>query len=685
MNNKVRVILLAVVAVLLLSVPALAADSFAFTEKKATVFEGEDYVLSLKRDGAALDDGELSFTVSNPKVAEVSDDGVVTGLSKGSCNITATLQTARKRFRASIAVQVQRPVKKVTLNTSSLNVYYPDDARVAELLRSDTADEVIVLPVKKSKNLSATCTPSDASSVKVTYTSSDEGVAKISGNNLVGRQAGECDLTVSSVLNPEVSVTYHILVVQPVTKITVAGEDGRKSVAMGGELQLVAECAPADASIQDVIWSSNTPGNATVDEFGVVTGVKKGNVVIEAKAADGSGAAAKIQLTVTQPVDNVVMKQSSIDIIAGSSNAKQVSATVEPNTANDKSVTWTSTDESIATVNAKTGMVTGVSAGSCMLIAASNSNPDVTAVMTVNVIQRVQEIRFDRSSATIRKGDSISLNWDIYPADASVKTVRLVSANPKIATVDDYGTVTGISRGTVNITATATDGSNRKGTVKIDVTQPVEGVSMQNRRYYIQIKKNNTVRATVEPKNANNINCNFWAEDDRMVDVQNTNSNNACNVKGLREGTTTLYVETEDGGYTAQAELRVADFNGAVQIEDCWIENNRIKIVLRNESNFTVEKVYFRVECFDDNGEPVICNRDGISTFFNGTYPIEMYPDESSVHGKFNFVECVYPEYLGAIRVRITGWEDSEGYTRRASDESLWPSADYNKTMHHGF
>ena len=79
--------------------------------------------------------------------------------------------------------------------------------------------------------LQATCTPSDASNRKVSFTSTDEGILKAGNTSARAMQAGECDLIVASVQNPEVQEIYHVLVTQPVTKVTVylpGGKDGER-------------------------------------------------------------------------------------------------------------------------------------------------------------------------------------------------------------------------------------------------------------------------------------------------------------------------------------------------------------------------------------------------------------------------------------------------------------------------
>ena len=54
--------------------------------------------------------------------------------------------------------------------------------------------------------------------------------------------------------------------------------------------------------------------------------------------------------------------------------------------------------------------------------------------------------------------------------------------------------------------------------------------------------------------------------------------------------------------------------------------NNQIRITLRNMSDFTVNRVYFRVECYDRDGNPMVCNTDGESTFFDGSYQLPIDP-----------------------------------------------------------
>jgi hypothetical protein len=276
---------------------------------------------------------------------------------------------------------------------------------------------------------------------------------------------------------------------------------------------------------------------------------------------------------------------------------------------------------------------------------------------------------------------SAQLEWRVEPADASIKDVTFSSSAPKVATVDANGLVTGYTRGTATITATATDGSRKQGSFRVTVTQPVEGVEMAKEIYYIQLHGSGNIKANVLPSNANNQKIIWSIEDDYYAEVR-SNGTNTGRVHGLKTGNTTVTATTEDGGYTATADIKVGDFNGAVLIEDLEVDSrNNIKITLRNMSEIVLEEIYFRIDCFNLWLTPMVCNTDGVSTWFNGVYGMELYPREKSLNGQFNFGKADIQDVLGEIVLTITGWKDSDGYvwtipeSERVTKE--WLNRDY--------
>ena len=667
MEMKKRAIAwLIVLAVCLGTVPALAANVFMFAEKAINIFEGDTYPTELKREGTYDGDGEIVYASNREAVVSVSQDGVLTAVSKGRADVTASLMRNGKRVgQAKTTVNVLRAVNKVTLNTSKLSVYEPGDPAVAGLLKEPTDCQVIVLPAGSSAALAATCTPEDASDRKVTYTSADVGIVKIQGNTLKALQRGECDLTVASVQNPEVTQTFRVLVIQPVKKIAI--DAGNKAVAVGSTLQLTALCQPDNASIQDVTWTSRTPQYATVDENGIVTGVVRGNANIVATAADGSRVTASVAVSVTQPVSSVSMLTPEVQVVAGRSATAK--ATVLPANASDKKLTWSSSDDSIATVRGAglSCQVTGVKAGTCTIYATSVSDPNVSASATVVVSQLVTKIENVNApeELNILVGQSVQTRWSIQPEDATLKGLTFKSSYPKYASVDENGLVTGLGRSVVTITAASKDAGRKYGTVRINVIQPATGVNLPRARYYIQRGGSGNVTANVEPKNANNKNISEWYSSDEGIATVRRNGSATGRIYGASSGTTYVTAVTEDGGFTASTQIRVGNWNSAVLVEELYVDqNNNIRITMRNMTqDVTFGRICFTVECFDTDGNPFVCNQDGESMFFEATYPHILGPYERTIHGSFNFGNYRIDRPLGGVILTVTSWRDIDGFS----------------------
>lgn len=147
----------------------------------------------------------------------------------------------------------------------------------------------------------------------------------------------------------------------------------------------------------------------------------------------------------------------SIEIVG--TGSQTLTATVEPDNTTDKTVTWTSSDESVATVDG--GVVTGVSAGTATITASvkSGANTYETATATVTVSNvAVTGVAFENDTASVDTGDTVQLTATVTPTSATNKTVTWESSDEAVATVED-GVVTGVSAGTATITVKTNDGN----------------------------------------------------------------------------------------------------------------------------------------------------------------------------------------------------------------------------------
>ena len=238
-----------------------------------------------------------------------------------------------------------------------------------------------------------------ASKLNLTWSSSDEEVATVDETGLVTAVgAGEADITVS-VADANISSTTHIKVV-----ILPTGVEAPEtlSLELNGEATkaLGAKMTPEDATDVKLAYLSSDESVATVDESGNVTAVGVGECTITttivadttATAEDAGvdsemlvvpeNAKAETKVTVGKAIESITLDSNEGVLTVG--NTHTIKATVFPEDATDKAVTWKSSDESIATVDAE-GNVTAKDTGNVTIMAV-NSDGDVSSTyeLTVN-------------------------------------------------------------------------------------------------------------------------------------------------------------------------------------------------------------------------------------------------------------------------------------------------------------
>lgn len=659
MKRVIPLILTVLMLVCAMCTTALAENQFHFDKTVRTVFEGETLQLVLVRAGDCAEPGELTYTTSSAKIATIDENGVVTGLTKGQVTITAKLKTEKRTWTTTLSVTVARRVESIEVTGSRLTVYDPWDPVVAAQLDPTSAYghlPVLVLQVGKQQTITATCSPSTATNRNWRLTSADTGIVRVSDNTFVPKKAGECLVTVESVQNPEICQQYRALVVQPVTRVQVKSDV--KYLYLGETLALSAAITPADATIQSVTWSSDQPECASVDEYGVVTALKRAQVVITAKAADGSGRTGSYTLIIRQPPEEVTLNKTDVRLKAG--NYVTLSATVKPSTVGDKSVVWSSSDTSVAKVNAN-GRVTAVNPGTAIITAQSNTHPNVYAQAIIRVYQPVQKVAFTDKNPYVAVGESIRLNWTVSPATATDPSVTFSTNKPDVVSVSQDGTVTGLKRGECYVYATANDGSGQKATIKVQVTQAVEGVSIKYEECTVGVGSKTTNSAIFYPDNASITNMTWYTEDATIATVAGTGKK--ATVTGRNWGETTIIGVTEDGSYITTFKVKVGDANKPLTISNLYVEDdNVIRIQVYNASNLTITKFYFVIETYDAWGKPVVCNDDGRSNDFEGSYSYTLAPGAATRHGRFSFGgEFNRPGSIGMVKMRITGYQTADG------------------------
>ena len=666
--KRMLILLLAAVLVCCGLTASAEGDTLAFDTGVKTVNEGATLQTVLIREGDPAG-GEVTYSSSDTRVATVDENGLVTGVKKGEVTISAAVKTEKKTWKASLRLTVIRPVESVTVKTEKLPVFAADDPLIAPLLaepapaeplpdepekEEDKALPVLLLPVKKQYELSMVVEPKDASTRKTELTSSDPEIFKTRDNTVTGVAPGEGILTVASVSTPDVADRFRVLVIKPVTKLAV--QSSAPSVTVGGQVTVTAEATPEDASIPAVVWSSGDENILTVDEKGVVTGVKRGNGRVIATAVDGSGIRANISLKVVQLPEKLTLSDSEITVSVGRTAA--VKATIEPKDADNKKVIWTSSDEKVATVSSD-GRIKAVSLGDCVVTCTSAETEFVFASVNVHVQQPVKKVAFRDKSAIVYTGETAQLFWTTEPADASNPTVTFTSSNEKVATVDAYGVVTGVSAGSAQISAVTTDGTKLSARISVQVGEHVRGVSMIRRHAYIDKGATSTAGANLEPRNALNDRMTWFSSNENIVKAAG-DTNKKMRLTGVNYGTAVVTGTTEDGGYQTSIQVTVGDYDKALRFLDFDFDNHGedFWLTVRNDSDVEVTSIVAEVEMTRKNGKPVKINTkdktNKVQLVWNGS----LMPGDKTNYRNWKMIDYKAPkdfisndDYTGKITI----------------------------------
>ena len=359
----------------------------------------------------------------------------------------------RKTIILAVVAAAAMALSLVGCGVKITNIAVPDAVTVEK-------GEAVVLPVAFGTDDAPAVTPETAATgesaatdekvakaaekLTLEWTSSDESVATVDETGTVTAvAAGEANVT-ASVKDADIAASTHIKVV--VTPTGVVAPESIDLVTNGENTKdLDAKLVPADATDVKLAYESSDESVATVDETGKVTAVANGECTIttyvtaktedadaselsavaveaaDSKETDDSVATmpedlaamdsafgvvpedlkAETKVTVTTNVESVTLDKTEGVLTVG--NTVTVTATVTPDTATNASVTWTSSNKAIATVDSE-GKITAVAPGTATITATSDSNPDASAAYAVTV--QAKKVVVPASTKTSSKSSS---------------------------------------------------------------------------------------------------------------------------------------------------------------------------------------------------------------------------------------------------------------------------------------
>lgn len=321
--------------------------------------------------------------------------------------------------------------------------------------------------------------------------------------------------------------------------------------------QLTANPIPANADDITIIWSSDNEQVVTVSETGLVKAIARGEANITASSVDGT-IKDVCNVLVKTHAESVSLQTTSIGLV-NIGDTYQLEATVLPENAIDKTVTWKSANEQVCTVS-NSGLVTATGIGST-LVTATTVDGGLTATCVVKVLQHVDGLTLNKSTLTLKVGENEDLQATITPSNADNKNVLWSSANDQIATVSNEGNVTAVKAGEVIVTATSEDNPDAKATCKIIVVQPVTGINISESTCLLHgIGESAQLTATVLPADASNKTIKWSSSNEGVCMVSNGT------VVSTGFGTAVVIATTEDGGFMAYCTVTVESVTGIEEI-----------------------------------------------------------------------------------------------------------------------
>ena len=461
-------------------------------------------------------EGYLLWESSDEVIATVND-GVIKALNYGEAEIKVTNE---EETTAIIKVKVLSPEEEETIELQNISFY----------------EENVGLDVGEKLKLTIIFEPRDVTDKTLVWTSSNPEAVTVSDDGEI-TAVGDGNATITAkasnglMAKCETKSTTNII---PATGVSLDSTDIKMYV--GDAYTLKATITPNNTTSKNITWTSSNTSVATVNR-GIVIGLKEGTTTITAKTHNGKTATAKVTVMkkVIEPYSVSIDKQSATISVGG---RVTLLASITPYNATNKTITWSSSDNSIATVN--NGTITGVKAGTVNITAKTSNGKTATTKVTVSKEAiNVTSITLNETNLTLGAGSTSTLKVTYSPSNATNQSVTWSSSNTSVATVSNAGVVKGIKGGKATIIAKTSNGVTATCNVEVTKSNDVIKIYARTSSY-----SGNQISATISANSPiksityySNANC-----------TTKTNISNANTEGGPPKEPGTYYVIVETSG-----------------------------------------------------------------------------------------------------------------------------------------
>lgn len=380
----------------------------------------------------------------------------------------------------------------------------------------------------------------------ITWTSSDESTATVDATGLVTalKATGSnrpVQITVSQTINGIVkSATCNIYIQPSVTAITLNPtattleigeyETIKATLTPSGIANISLKWVSSDSSIFEIVDSTDLSATIQGKSGGiaVLTAINSENVVVGYCTVTVNQQAAGIKLSETKVTSNLATKNY------------QLYATLTPANTTDQNIIWSTTNDSIATVD-QNGKVTFVKSGTVSIIAQSADNPALTAYCEFTIQKAVTGVTLDVESIELYAGQNYRLTYLVTPSTASIPEVIWTSYDTSIVVVDSTGMLSAKGVGTTLVRVKTVDGSYDDMCTVI-VKQKATKVKMNISELVMNAGEYFDMDVTITPATSTETSLTWESLNTKVVTVSSTGR-----VTARSEGTAVILVKTESG------------------------------------------------------------------------------------------------------------------------------------------
>ena len=453
---------------------------------------------------------------------------------------------------------------------------------------------------------------------KIKWVSENEEIATVSSGKITALKEGSVQIHCEAVTPDEQTFTAscEVNVYIPIESVEATVEKEILFVGEAENINLIF--APENAYCSEIIWTSNNPETLSVSDTGTITALAPGKAEIRAEInADLNERTAKFALMkfeVVQPAEQV--KLDNEKILLAKAKSTTVDFQVLPENATFSSLTWTSEDETIATV--KDGQIKGISAGKTHIVCIVENvdGQSIKAYCDVEIYEPVDSAKIQLNELTICTGNEETLECIVQPQEAYYKDVIWESSASDIVSVDKNGVIHALKAGSATITATTTDpvlqsSSNyHPSSCKITVIQKAQEIVLEQDTLLVPKGGKIKLSETVLPEDTTDSSVSWVAEDSSLAEI------NGHSLAAKEVGETILICSTEDGsGIQKQCKLIVFTPVSSVDLMDKELElsvGGSEKVL---QAVIAPENAYCQtVSWLSDNEEVATVNENGTVT-----------------------------------------------------------------------